>query len=86
LEALGSPRKALLVFSAVPLAPTGGFVALWLRDMPFSVSAAVGFALSAVAVLNGLVMMTSINQLLENGFSAEEPYSSAPLHAFGLPS
>lgn len=67
-SALGSPRDALLVFSAVPLALTGGIVALWLRDMPFSVSAAVGFiALSGVAVLNGLVMMTSINQLIEQG-------------------
>ncbi|CAA2141703.1 efflux RND transporter permease subunit [Hyphomicrobium sp. ghe19] len=67
-SALGSARDALLVFSAVPLALTGGIIALWLRDMPFSVSAAVGFiALSGVAVLNGLVMMTSINQLVEQG-------------------
>ncbi|MBN9247392.1 MAG: efflux RND transporter permease subunit, partial [Hyphomicrobium sp.] len=67
-SALGSPRDALLVFSAVPLAWTGGVIALWLRDMPFSVSAAVGFiALSGVAVLNGLVMMTSFNQLVEQG-------------------
>lgn len=67
-SALGSPRDALLVFSAVPLALTGGIIALWLRGMPFSVSAAVGFiALSGVAVLNGLVMMTSINQLVEQG-------------------
>ncbi|MGH6820885.1 MAG: efflux RND transporter permease subunit, partial [Methylocella sp.] len=49
--ALGSPRDALIVFSAVPLALTGGVAALWIRDMPFSVSAAVGFiALSGVAV------------------------------------
>jgi len=67
-SALGSPRDALLVFSAVPLALTGGIIALWLRGMPFSVSAAVGFiALSGVAVLNGLVMMTSINQLIDRG-------------------
>ncbi len=67
-SALGSPRDALLVFSAVPLALTGGIIALWLRGMPFSVSAAVGFiALSGVAVLNGLVMMTSINQLADEG-------------------
>lgn len=67
-SALGSPRDALLVFTAVPLALTGGIIALSLRDMPFSVSAAVGFiALSGVAVLNGLVMMTSINQLVEQG-------------------
>ena len=57
--ALGSARDALLVFSAVPLALTGGVAGLWLRDMTFSVSAAVGFiALSGVAVLNGLVMLT----------------------------
>jgi len=66
--ALGSPRDALLVFSAVPLALTGGVTALWLRDMPFSVSAAVGFiALSGVAVLNGLVMLTFIKQLIAEG-------------------
>ena len=57
--AFGSSRDALLVFSGVPLALTGGIVALWLRGMPFSISAAVGFiALSGVAVLNGLVMVT----------------------------
>jgi cobalt-zinc-cadmium resistance protein CzcA len=66
--ALGSARDALLVFSAVPLALSGGIVALWLRGMPFSVSAAVGFiALSGVAVLNGLVMLTFIKQLIERG-------------------
>ena len=69
-SALESPRDALLVFSAVPLALTGGVAALWLRDMPFSVSAAVGFiALSGVAVLNGLVMLTYIKQLIDEGKS-----------------
>jgi cobalt-zinc-cadmium resistance protein CzcA len=63
LSALGSARDALLVFSAVPLALTGGVAALWLRDMTFSISAAVGFiALSGIAVLNGLVMLTFIKQ------------------------
>ncbi len=53
-----SAKYALLVFSGVPLGLTGGIVALWLRGMPFSISAAVGFiALSGVAVLNGLVMV-----------------------------
>ena len=53
------------MFTAVPLALTGGVVALWLRGMPFSISAAVGFiALSGVAVLNGLVMLTFIQQLM----------------------
>jgi cobalt-zinc-cadmium resistance protein CzcA len=66
--ALGSARDALLVFSAVPLALTGGAVALWLRGMPFSVSAAVGFiALSGIAVLNGLVMLGFITQLMKRG-------------------
>jgi len=66
LAALGSWRDALLVFSAVPLALTGGVAALWLRDMAFSISSAVGFiALSGVAVLNGLVMLTFIRQLVD---------------------
>ena len=68
LAAMGSARDALLVFSAVPLALTGGVAALWLRGMPFSISAAVGFiALSGVAVLNGLVMLSFIRQLRERG-------------------
>ena len=77
--ALGSPRDALLVFSAVPLALTGGVAALWLRGMPFSVSAAVGFiALSGVAVLNGLVMLTYIKQLIAQGHSlADAIYEGA---------
>ncbi|MBM3617942.1 MAG: CusA/CzcA family heavy metal efflux RND transporter, partial [Alphaproteobacteria bacterium] len=66
--ALGSVRQGLLVFSGVPLALTGGILLLWLRDMPFSISAAVGFiALSGVAVLNGLVMVSSINHLVRRG-------------------
>ncbi|PZR12926.1 MAG: CusA/CzcA family heavy metal efflux RND transporter [Azospirillum brasilense] len=66
--ALGSVRDALVVFSGVPLALSGGLLALWLRGMPFSVPAAVGFiALSGVAVLNGLVMATSIKDLLVRG-------------------
>lgn len=69
-SALGSSRDALLVFTAVPFALTGGIISLWLRGMPFSVSAAVGFiALSGVAVLNGLVMMSSINAFLEQGLT-----------------
>jgi heavy metal efflux system protein len=69
-SALHSARDALLVFSAVPLALTGGVAALWLRGMPFSISAAVGFiALSGVAVLNGLVMLSFIKQLMAEGRS-----------------
>jgi cobalt-zinc-cadmium resistance protein CzcA len=68
-----SVRYALLVFSGVPLGLTGGVVSLWLRQMPFSISAAVGFiALSGVAVLNGLVMVSYINQLREEGRELEE--------------
>ena len=71
--ALGSPRDALLVFSAVPLALTGGIAMLWLRGMPLSVSAAVGFiALSGVAVLNGLVMLNHIKQLRSDGLGRED--------------
>jgi heavy metal efflux system protein len=66
--AFGSVRQALLVYSGVPLAVTGGLAALWLRGMPFSISAAVGFiALSGVAVLNGVVMISYFNQLREQG-------------------
>ena len=69
----GNVRDALLVFSGVPLAMTGGVLVLWLRDIPFSISAAVGFiALSGVAVLNGLVMLTFINRLRADGASVDE--------------
>lgn len=68
-----SAKYAMMVFSGVPLALTGGIVALWLRDIPFSISAAVGFiALSGVAVLNGLVMVTFINQLRAEGVPLDE--------------
>ncbi|MFM8358868.1 MAG: efflux RND transporter permease subunit, partial [Verrucomicrobiota bacterium] len=66
--AFGSVRQALLVYSGIPLALTGGVAALWLRDMPFSITAAVGFiALSGVAVLNGVVLVSCFNQLREEG-------------------
>ncbi|MGA1578737.1 MAG: efflux RND transporter permease subunit [Steroidobacteraceae bacterium] len=66
--AFGSVRDAMIVFSGVPLALTGGVLALWLRDIPFSISAGVGFiALSGVAVLNGVVMITFIRRLREQG-------------------
>jgi len=71
--AFGSLKYAFLVFTGVPLALTGGIVGLWLRDMPLSISAAVGFiALSGVAVLNGLVMVTFINTLRDEGKSVDE--------------
>ncbi len=66
--ALGGFGPALVVFSAVPMALAGGVFGLWLRDIPFSISAAVGFiALSGVAVLNGLVMMGAIRKRLDDG-------------------
>jgi len=66
--AFGSARDALIVYSGVPLALTGGVAALWLRDIPFSISAGVGFiALSGVAVLNGVVMISFIRKLREQG-------------------
>ena len=66
--AFGSARDASIVFSGVPLALTGGVLALWMRGIPFSISAGVGFiALSGVAVLNGLVMISFIRKLREDG-------------------
>jgi cobalt-zinc-cadmium resistance protein CzcA len=66
--AFGSMKDALVIFSGVPLALTGGVLALWLRDIPLSISAGVGFiALSGVAVLNGLVMVSFIRGLMREG-------------------
>ena len=82
-QALGSARDALLVFSAIPLALTGGIATLWLRDMPFSVSAAVGFiALSGVAVLNGLVMLTYMRQLILDGVAKSQAIERGALTRF----
>ncbi|MEQ1704411.1 MAG: CusA/CzcA family heavy metal efflux RND transporter, partial [Rickettsiales bacterium] len=81
--ALGSVKQALLVFSGVPLALTGGIITLWLRGMPFSISAAVGLiALSGVAVLNGLVMITRINQLVREGIEANTAIIEGALSRF----
>ena len=64
--AFSSFKDALVIFTGVPLALTGGVLALWYRDMPLSISAGVGFiALSGVAVLNGLIMLSFIRRLLE---------------------
>jgi cobalt-zinc-cadmium resistance protein CzcA len=66
--AFGSVRQALVIYSGIPLAVTGGVFALVLRGLPFSISAGVGFiALSGVAVLNGVVLITYFNQLREEG-------------------
>jgi heavy metal efflux system protein len=64
----GSLRQAILIFTGVPLAITGGIIGLFARGMPFSITAGVGFiALSGVAVLNGVVMVSAINRLREEG-------------------
>ena len=65
-------KDGLIVFTGIPFALTGGVLMLWLRDIPFSISAGVGFiALSGIAVLNGLVMISFIRQLLAEGKSLE---------------
>ena len=71
--ALGSFRDALIIFTGVPLALTGGVLFLVMRDIPFSISAAVGFiALSGIAILNGLVMVSFIRELIHDGLSVEK--------------
>ncbi|PTQ12709.1 CusA/CzcA family heavy metal efflux RND transporter [Sphingomonas oleivorans] len=73
LALFGSAKDAGIVFSGVPLALTGGIAALLLRGIPFSISAGIGFiALSGVAVLNGVVMLTFIRQLREEGRPLDE--------------
>jgi cobalt-zinc-cadmium resistance protein CzcA len=77
---LGTIKDAILVFTGVPLALTGGGAALWLRDIPLSISAGVGFiALSGVAVLNGLVMISFINKLRSEGKPLDEAISEGSL-------
>lgn len=68
-----SMRQSALIFTGVPFAMTGGILALWLRDMHFSMSAGVGFiAVSGVAVLNGIVLVSFINQLRQQGHSLND--------------
>jgi cobalt-zinc-cadmium resistance protein CzcA len=68
-----SVRQAALIFTCIPLAMTGGIFALWMRGMPFSISAAIGFiALSGIAILNGLMLISFINQLREEGRNLRE--------------
>ncbi|MCG8599916.1 MAG: CusA/CzcA family heavy metal efflux RND transporter [Verrucomicrobiales bacterium] len=69
----GSFRQAALIFTCVPLAITGGIFAIYLRGMPFTISAGVGFiALSGIAVLNGIMLISFINQLREGGMGLRE--------------
>ncbi|WP_336515359.1 CusA/CzcA family heavy metal efflux RND transporter [Pollutibacter soli] len=68
--AFGSLKYGILIFSAIPLSAIGGVLALWVRDMPFSISAGVGFiALFGVAVLNGIVLITEFNRLKQEGLT-----------------
>ena len=71
--ALNSFKDAMIIFTGVPLALTGGIAALLLRDIPFSISAAVGFiALSGIAILNGLVMVSFIRELRKEGVALNQ--------------
>jgi cobalt-zinc-cadmium resistance protein CzcA len=71
--AFGSARDAVIVFTGVPLALTGGILALALRGIPFSISSAVGFiALSGVAVLNGVVMLSFVRRLRSKDIPVHE--------------
>ncbi|MEE4575537.1 CusA/CzcA family heavy metal efflux RND transporter [Pseudomonas alliivorans] len=73
-------KDGLLVFTGIPFALTGGVMALWLRDIPLSISAGVGFiALSGVAVLNGLVMISFIRNLREEGRSLHDSITEGAL-------
>lgn len=76
----GNLRDGLLVFTGVPFALSGGILALWLRDIPFSISAAIGFiALSGIAVLNGLVLLTFIRNLREQNYTLEDAVKTGAL-------
>jgi cobalt-zinc-cadmium resistance protein CzcA len=76
----GRVRDAVRVFTGVPFAAVGGVVALWLRDLPFSISAGVGFvALSGVAVLADMVLVSTIRQRLDEGMAVDEAVRSAAL-------
>lgn len=69
----GSFQQGVLIFTAIPLSAIGGIVALWLRDMPFSISAGVGFiALFGVAVLNGIVLIAEFNRLKKEKVGLKE--------------
>ncbi len=81
--AFGSLRQALLVYSGIPLAVMGGVFALWMRGMPFSITAAVGFiALSGVAVLNGVVLVSYFNYLREQGRTVAAAVAEGSLTRF----
>jgi cobalt-zinc-cadmium resistance protein CzcA len=80
LTLFASFKDAMIVFSSVPFALTGGIFALYLREIPLSISAGVGFiALSGVAVLNGVVMISFINKLINEGMQLEEALNRGAL-------
>ncbi|PSK91172.1 CusA/CzcA family heavy metal efflux RND transporter [Taibaiella chishuiensis] len=71
--AFNSVKQGLLIYTAIPLSAIGGILALWLRDLPFSISAGVGFiALFGVAVLNGILLVTEFNRLKKMGWTDED--------------
>jgi len=73
-------RDALIIFMAAPFATLGGILALWIRDMPYTVSAGIGFvAVSGVAMLAGLVMVSTMQRLLREGRSLEDAIESSAL-------
>jgi cobalt-zinc-cadmium resistance protein CzcA len=75
-----SVRDALLIFTGAPFATLGGIVALWIRGMPFTISAGVGFvAVSGVAMLNGLVLVSTIRRMREEGIPLREAIESSAL-------
>ncbi len=75
-----SLRDSLIIFTGAPFAALGGIAALWIRDMPFTVSAGVGFvAVSGVAMFNGLVMVSTIKQLLATGSPLRETIEQSAL-------
>lgn len=81
--ALGSAKRALIVYSGIPLAAVGGIFALLLRGIPFSISAGIGFiALFGVAVLNGLVMVSFIHKLRQDGLTLLEAIEQGALTRF----
>jgi cobalt-zinc-cadmium resistance protein CzcA len=76
----GSMVDALRVFTGIPFAWVGGIFALWLRDMPFSISAAVGFiAMSGVAVLDDMILVSCVRQLRKTGLSLDEAVTQAAI-------
>jgi cobalt-zinc-cadmium resistance protein CzcA len=76
----GSMRDALIIFTAAPFATVGGLLALWIRGMPFTVSAGIGFvAVSGVAMLAGLVLVSTIRQRLQGGSSLDEAIEESAL-------